>query len=178
MPSVRRGAHPWFTLYRTIEVWGLGSDDVGLIQSTKAPKHPAQAPNDNKSCWFNRARRIRRRHRVTPSKPRRAEMEVCSSSRPPLPPPCSALTASAGWQLLGISRQVRSPSALFRESAGTASASLQVQGGCCPGHSPVRCTRRTILALSIYPYLGSPLSCLSQAPRLYGFELLTSLGLL
>ena len=34
---------PWSSsvayLYHTIQAWGIGGDDVGLIQSAKAPKH-------------------------------------------------------------------------------------------------------------------------------------------
>ena len=33
-------------LYRTLEVWGIGDDDVGLIQSTKAPWIVHKAPKD------------------------------------------------------------------------------------------------------------------------------------
>ena len=32
-----RGNSSVVFLYHTIEVWGIGGDDVGLIQSTKAP---------------------------------------------------------------------------------------------------------------------------------------------
>ena len=36
--GVRRGTHTQLIAYHTIGVWGAGSDDVGLIQSTKTPK--------------------------------------------------------------------------------------------------------------------------------------------
>ena len=36
-------------LYHTIEVWGVGGDDVGFIQSTKAPK-PNSVPGGNNLC--------------------------------------------------------------------------------------------------------------------------------
>ena len=41
--SMSRGAPPQFISYHTIEVRGTGSDDLGLIQSTKAPKHQSTA---------------------------------------------------------------------------------------------------------------------------------------
>jgi len=31
-------AHPWFISYHIIGIWGTGSNDVGLIQSTKVPR--------------------------------------------------------------------------------------------------------------------------------------------
>ena len=34
-----RGTHPYLISYHTTGVWCTGSDDVGLMQSTKAPKH-------------------------------------------------------------------------------------------------------------------------------------------
>jgi hypothetical protein len=37
--GVNRGTHTQLIAYHTIGVWGAGSDDVGLMQSTKAPKH-------------------------------------------------------------------------------------------------------------------------------------------
>jgi len=39
--------HLQFTAYHTIGVWGTGSDDVGLIQGTKAPKIACQARETN-----------------------------------------------------------------------------------------------------------------------------------
>ena len=35
--GVNRGTHTQLIAYHTIGAWGTGSDDVGLIQSTKAP---------------------------------------------------------------------------------------------------------------------------------------------
>ena len=37
--GVNRGTHTQLIAYQTIEAWGTGSDDVGFIQSTKAPNH-------------------------------------------------------------------------------------------------------------------------------------------
>ena len=36
--GVNQGTHTQLIPYHTIGAWGTGSDDVGLIQSTKAPK--------------------------------------------------------------------------------------------------------------------------------------------
>ena len=38
--SVNRDTHTQLIAYHTIGAWGTGSDDVGLMQSTKVPKHP------------------------------------------------------------------------------------------------------------------------------------------
>jgi len=37
--GVNRGTHTQLIAYHTIGAWGTGSDDVGLIQRTKAPWH-------------------------------------------------------------------------------------------------------------------------------------------
>ena len=46
-------------LYHTIEVWGVGVDDVGLIQSTKAPKHQTRLGPEAGSVFCSVPRRAR-----------------------------------------------------------------------------------------------------------------------
>ena len=41
---VYRGTHTQLITHHTIGIWGTGSVDVGLIQSTKAPKHQSVPP--------------------------------------------------------------------------------------------------------------------------------------
>ena len=45
--GVNRGTHTQLIAYHTIGAWGTGNDDVGLIQSTKAPPKPSAEPHSH-----------------------------------------------------------------------------------------------------------------------------------